>query len=111
MKWLKTLGAILAAILLVLAGAKVGRHKRRALRAEAQAENLLIDRTKVNLEKAAKLQKKVVVEKRKAAEAKVAAIAQLEKISEQDETLEDIADRFNSRRKRKRLRDASNGSP
>ena len=109
MKWWKTLGTILAAILLVLAGAKVGRHKRRALRAEAQAENLLIDRTRVNFEKAAKLQKKVVVEKRKAAEAKMVAIAQLEKMGDENETLEDIADRFNSRRKR--LHFPANGSP
>ena len=72
----------------------------RAEVAEKTAENLLNDKTKKNLEKAAKLQAGVAKDKEKATTVKAKAEKQLEKLSESDNTMADIADRFNKRKLR-----------
>ena len=96
-------GAIVSAVLMVLGGAKAGRQQRRANDAEKQVEMLAHDRTKEGIVKAAKLQKAADKHKEKAATTRLRTEARLEEIGAKDETLADIADRFNKRK----LRDSS----
>lgn len=99
--WIAIAGAIITAVLMVLGSAKAGRSQRRADRAEKQVEALANDRTKLGIERAAKLQKQKDKHLENAAATRLRTQARLEKISEDDE-MADIADRFN---KRQRLRD------
>ena len=78
----------------------MGAEEARAEVAEKTAENLLNDKTKKNLDKAAKLQAGVAKDKEKATTVKAKAEKQLEKLSESDNTMADIADRFNKRKLR-----------
>jgi hypothetical protein len=100
LSWIAIAGAIVTAILMVLGGAKVGRQDRRADRAERQVEAMAHDKTKKGIEKAAKLQKAVVKHKEKAAATRQRTEARLKELGEKDETLADIADRFNKRKLR-----------
>lgn len=93
-------GAIVTAILMVLGGAKVGRQERRADRAEKQAEALAHDRTKQGIEKAAKLNTAAKKHKDKAATIRKKTEARLQELGDKDETMADIADRFNKRKLR-----------
>lgn len=95
--WLAAAGAVLTAILMVLAGAKSTRLERRAKKAEHKAEVIVQDHTKKNLEKAAKLQAGAAADKAKAAALKEKSKARLEKLGDHDETLADLADNFNKR--------------
>lgn len=94
-------GAIVTAILMVLGSAKVGRLQRNAKHLENDITALAHDRTKQGIEVAAKKQK----QKDKLLDSADATLklteARLEKISE-DDTMADIAERFNNRRVRKR---------
>lgn len=105
--WVKTLplwavlGAVTTAVFMAMAGAKAARFEKRARNAQTNAENLLQDKTKLNVEKAAKLQREAEKHKEKAAIAKAEAEARIEELGNKNETLDDIADRFNSRRLRK----------
>jgi hypothetical protein len=108
--WLKSLslvaiaGAVVTAILMVLGGAKAGRQQRRADHAEKKVEMLAHDKTKESIQLAAKLQKEAVTQKEKAAASRQRTEARLEELGAKDETLADIADRFNKRQ----LRDSAN---
>lgn len=94
-------GAIVTAILMVLGSAKVSRLQRNAKHLENDITALAHDRTKKGIEVAAKKQK----QKDKLLDSADATLklteARLEKISE-DDTMADIAERFNNRRVRKR---------
>jgi cytochrome c-type biogenesis protein CcmH/NrfG len=100
-RWLSIAGAAVTAVLLVLAGAKVGREKRRADKAEQQAQAYHHQGSKKAIEKAAKLQAKSDVHKQNAEATRQRMETQLESLGEKDETLADIAERFNGRRVRK----------
>lgn len=91
------LGAIGTAILFILNAMKASRLQKRAAHAEAIAENIIQDHTKKNIDKAAELQKKAASDKSRAKTAKEKAEAQLAAIGDKDETMADIADRFNKR--------------
>jgi hypothetical protein len=100
-RWLTVVGAALSAMLLILAGAKVGREKRRADKAEKRAETFHNTASKKDIEKAAKLQAKADAHIRKANIARNRMESRLEELGRKDETLADIAKRFNGRRVRK----------
>lgn len=95
--WVATAGAVLTAILMVLAGAKATRLTRRAEKAEKTAEIIVQDHTKKHHEKAAKLQAGAAKDKAKAAAVKEKSKARLEALGDHDETLADLADNFNKR--------------
>jgi biopolymer transport protein ExbB/TolQ len=100
LSWIAIAGAIVTAVLMVLGGAKVGRQERRAERAEKQFESMAHDRTKKGIDKAAKLQKAAVKHKEKAAATRQRTEARLQELGDKDETMADIADRFNKRKLR-----------
>lgn len=95
--WLATAGAVLTAILMVLAGAKATRLEKRAAKAETLAENIVQDHTKKHHVKAAKLQAGAAADKKKAAAVKEKSKLRLEALGDHDETLADLADNFNKR--------------
>lgn len=105
--WVATAGAVVTAIMLVLAGAKAGREKKRAKKAELKVESLHQEKTKKSIEKAVELQAKVTLHKERAELAKQSMEAKLEELGGKDETLADIAARFNGRRVRKSTTGAS----
>lgn len=100
LSWIAVAGAIGTAILLVLGGAKSTRLKKRADHAEKVAEIIIQDNTKKSIEKAAKLQEQATRDKAKAATITEAAEKRLEELGAKDETMADIADRFNKRKLR-----------
>lgn len=100
--WVHTLLTVLAGIAFALAGVRASRESRRASRAEQQSELLLNDRTKRNVDRAEALQEAAQRHAAKAADARIAAEQRLIQLGDEDETLDDIADRFNSRRNRVR---------
>ena len=99
--WVVIVGTIATAILMVLGSAKVGRLQRNAKHLENDITALAHDRTREGIAVAAKKQK----QKDKLLDSADATLkrteARLEKISE-DDTMADIAERFNNRRVRKR---------
>jgi hypothetical protein len=99
--WVAIAGACLTAILMVLGGAKATRKEKAAKNLEKQIESMAHDKTKKGIEKAAKLQKKADTHKDKAVAARQRTEARLESIGGKDETMADIAKRFNGRRVRK----------
>ncbi len=99
--WVAIVGAIVTAILMVLGSAKVSRQTRAAKHLEDEITALAHDRTKHGIAIAAKKQKQKD-ELLDSADATLKLTeARLEKISE-DDTMADIAERFNNRRVRKR---------
>ena len=102
LSWVAIAGAIVTAVLMVLGGAKSTRLKKRADHAEKVAENLIQDKTKKNIDKAAKLTAKAERDKTKAAAITKAAEKRLEELGAKDETMADVADRFNKRKLRDR---------
>ena len=100
LSWIVIAGGILTAVLMVLGGAKAGRLQRRADKAENQVTAMAHDKTKKGIEKAAKLQKAADKHKEKAAATRQRTEARLQELGEKDETLADIADRFNKRKLR-----------
>ena len=100
LSWVAVAGGIASAILLVLTSAKAARLNKRAENAESIAENILQDKTKKNIEKAAALRKKAEADKAKAVEVTEAAKKRLDELGAKDDTMADIADRFNKRKLR-----------
>lgn len=100
LSWIVIAGGILTAVLMVLGGAKAGRLQRRATKAEDQVTAMAHDKTKKGIAKAAKLQKAADKHKEKATATRQRTEARLEELGEKDETLADIADRFNKRKLR-----------
>ena len=100
--WLEQLGLILSFIALALMIGKAGRKQGAADRAQQHLDSLLVDKTKKNVETAAKKQ----IEKDKhltaAIQAKEGIKTQLEKIGDQNQTFDQLAHDFNSKRLRKR---------
>jgi hypothetical protein len=106
LSWVAILGAAATAVYFVVNAMRASGMEKRAANAEKNAENLLHDVTKKNIEKAARLQARAAKDKEKATAVKAAAVKSLEKLSESDNTMADIADRFNKRE----LRDRATGT-
>lgn len=100
LSWVAIAGAIVTAVLMVLGGAKITRQQRRADNAERKITAIAHDKTKKGIEKAAKLQKQKDKHLDKAAATRQRTEARLEELGDKDETLADIADRFNKRKLR-----------
>lgn len=100
LSWIALAGVIGTAIMFAFNASKATRLTKRARAAEDRAENIIQDNTWKSLSKAEKLRKGVTLDKRKALTAKLEAERQLENIGGKDETLADIANRFNGRRVR-----------
>jgi len=100
LSWVAIAGAIVTAILMVLGGAKATRAQRRADKAEKKIESIAHDRTKKGIEQAAKLQKQKEAHLETAAATRQRTEARLKELGEKDETMADIADRFNKRKLR-----------
>lgn len=92
---------VLGGIALAFIGAKAHQRKKAADRMQHKAEVLLNSDIKEHIEEGEKLLVKAANEKVKATNARMDAEDQLRKLGEKNETLDDIAHRFNSRRVRK----------
>lgn len=101
LSWVAIAGAIVTAALMVLGSAKVGRDERKAKHLEDEITALAHDRTKKGIAVAAKKQKQKDKLLDNADVTRQRTEARLEKIGE-DDTMADIAERFNNRRVRKR---------
>ena len=95
--WLALAGAVLTAILMVLAGAKATRLEKRANKAETDLQENIQDGTKKELAKAEKQQAGIAKDKAMAAKLKAKSKVRLEKLGDHDDTLADLADNFNKR--------------
>lgn len=108
--WIKSLGfvaavgAVLTAIGLALAAATAQNRRDRASKNEQAAAILLTSNVKTEIAKGEKLQAKAETDKKAAALADDKMEARLEKLATND-SLDAIADRFNSRRLRERAND------
>ena len=100
-QWFVTLGLVLGAILLALAGARSVKQNNRAQKNEDAAVDLMNSGIASDIAKAEKMSKKAEKNKVAAAKAKLSIHAQLEKLGEANEDIDDIAARFNSRRVRR----------
>ena len=100
LSWIVIAGGILTAVLMVLGGAKAGRLQKRATNAENKVTAMAHDKTKKGIAKAAKLQKAADKHKEKATATRQRTEARLQELGDKDETLADIADRFNKRKLR-----------
>ena len=102
LSWIAIAGAIVTAVLMVLGGAKATRKERTAKHLEKQIETMAHDKTKKGIATAAKKQRKKDALLESAAATRQRTEARLEKIGGQDETMADIAARFNGKRVRSR---------
>ena len=102
MKWLTTAGMILTAVLLALAGAKAAKKKSSANKKEQLANDLMNSGISKEIAKGKKLLESANNDKDAGAAADAKVKAQLEKLSEANADIDSIADRFNSKRVRKR---------
>jgi len=99
--WMITLGLILGAIALALAGAKSIKRKSSAARKETKATDLMNRAIGTDLKRADKLVKSAAKDKQKAADAKVKMQEKLESLGEANNDLDSIISDFNSRRVRR----------
>lgn len=102
--WLAAVGAVLTAIGLALAAAKAQSRRDRASKNERAASVLLTSNIKTEIAKGEKLQAKAENDKKAAAQADAKMEERLETLAAND-SLDAIADRFNSRRVRERAND------
>ena len=86
--------------MLVLAGFMANSKKKKAAKIEGKVEELLYNKTHENIKKAEVLTKKAEALKAKAAEAEATIETKLDAIGSSNETIDAIADRWNSQRLR-----------
>ena len=98
--WIAILGAIGAAIMMILNARRAGKLEANVAHQETRIKQLQ-QGTATDIQAAAKLQEGIAVKKVKAREVRKKSEASLERIG-QDETMADIAKRFNGRRVRSR---------
>ena len=103
-RWMKTAGLVLAAILLALAGAKAVKKKNSANKKEQLATDLINSGVSSKIYKGRKLLESANKDKDAGIAANEVMEAQLEKLGEANENIDDVANRFNSKRLRKRTR-------
>lgn len=101
LSWVTVAGAVIAGALFAFAGVRSSQRKKVAENLEQRADNLLLSRTKKDVEKAGELRVKADAKKKEASEIREKAAARLNEMGSKDETLADIADRFNKRRVRR----------
>jgi hypothetical protein len=99
-RWIVTLGMVLSAILMALAGAKAVRKKASAAKKEQKATDLLNSGISTNIYKGKKLLESANKDKDAGVAADERMEAQLEKLGEANEDIDALADRFNSKRLR-----------
>ncbi len=102
LSWIVILGAIGTAIVMVLNAHRAGMMEADIKHQEADFKRLNQD-TEVEIEAAAELQHNIATKKRKARKIRKKSEVSLERIG-QNETMADIADRFNSKSGRVRSR-------
>jgi len=100
--WVKAIGLAITAVLLALAAARASNLRINAERKEDRATDMLNSGISKEIQKGKKLTESAQVDKDKAVDARAKVEAQLDKLGKANEDLDDIADRFNSRRLRKR---------
>ncbi len=95
---MKKIGLIIGAILMVLVCMKVGKYKRRAVKAENMAQQLLADGSTKNIEKAKKLNQQAKASNAKAKQAAKTTQAKLDQIGNQDADIATAVSGWNKRR-------------
>lgn len=104
-KVLTWLATIFGALALALLGIRAQAAKQRADKNQAKAAELLKSNVKTEIQKGQKLEAKAENDRIKAANAETRMEGRLHDIAK-NESLDAVADRFNSRRLRKRTDDA-----
>ncbi len=102
LSWVVILGAVGAAIMMVMRAHRAGQMEAEVSQQETRVKNLNKG-TKADIREAQILQVGIAVKKEKAREVRKKSEASLERIG-QDETMADIADRFNNKSGRVRHR-------
>lgn len=105
-RWIVTLGMVLSAILLALAGAKAVKKRASADKKEQLATDLLNSGASKQIEKGKKLLESANKDKDAGVAADKRMEAELEKLGETNPNIDALADRFNSKRLRKRSGDS-----
>ena len=98
---------ILTAILFALAGAKSVKKKKRAAKTQQRAEDLMNSGVSSKIHKGRKLMESANVDKDKAIAADKLMSKRLDEMSTKNDSIDDVAHRFNSRRVRQRQSDAT----
>jgi len=98
--WIAILGAIGAAIMMILNARRAGKMEANVAHQETRIKQLQ-QGTANDIQAATKLQEGIAIKKVKAREVRKKSEASLERLG-QDETMADIAKRFNGRRVRSR---------
>lgn len=101
LRWVKTAGIVLAAILLALAGQRVLKKKASGKRKEEVGTNMMNSGISKEILAGRKMLDAADKDKDKAIAAEAVMEAQLEKMGKGNESIADIADRFNKRKLRK----------
>ena len=99
--WVKTLGLVLGGILLALAAGRAASKKAAADRKDQRAADLLNSQISNEIQKGKKLVESAQKDKDKAVELHQASQKRLEQMAENNEDMDSIADRFNSKRVRR----------
>ena len=99
--WVKAVGLAISAALLGLAVAKASNKKESARKKEDRATDMLNSGISKEIAKGKKLMESAQKDKDKGVAAHDAAEKQLDKLGQDNEDMDSIADRFNSRRLRK----------
>ena len=101
LRWVKTVGIVLAAILLALAGQRAIKRKASAQKKEDVGINMMNSGISKNILAGKKMIEAADKDKDKAIAAEEFMEAQLEKMGTRNESIANIADRFNKRKLRK----------
>lgn len=105
--WVKALGVFLGAVVLAILGVRAASNRRRAKQAGELAQRSAMEHTKEGLRRAEEYKQVAEKHKSKAKRLEDQMEAKLDKLGKENESIDDVADRFNSRR-RERLRNSSN---
>ncbi len=100
MKWLKTIGLVLAMIALGLAGAQVASRKANAKKKEDREQGFLAEGSSASIKKAKALKESAQKDIDKAVAAHKRMETRAEAIGEMNEDLDELMDHFNSERVR-----------
>ena len=97
-RWWGTIVAVVIGVLMVVAGRKATKMHARAEAKDEVATNLLNSGISTELARGKKMVESANKDKDKAVIANLKMKARLETLGEVDENIDDVADRFNSRR-------------
>jgi len=101
LRWVKTAGIVIAAILLALAGQRAIAKKASARKKEDVGTHMMNSGISKKILAGKKMVEAANKDKDKAIEAEKVLEAQLEKMGQGNESIADIADRFNKRKLRR----------